>query len=192
MPRADRCHFVPLASSQLGQVPGSWSADGSRLAYVEFKSRTLSEIWLLDRSTGRAARFATPTAQKVLPRLSPDGRWLAYESDASGRFEIEVASLTRQSRIQVSSDGGIWPAWSADSRQLFFLNAQTIFSASISERNGEVVAGNPVRLFSHPDLLLFRPVADGFVWLRRTAEHLPLTRIDLVLGWPTELDRQLR
>jgi DNA-binding winged helix-turn-helix (wHTH) protein len=181
-----------VAASPAAQVPGSWSADGMRLAYIETRSRTLNEIWILDRTTGRPSRFESPPAQKLLPRLSPDGRWLAYESDGSGRFEIEVASVARGSRVQVSTGGGIWPAWSADGTQLFFLNAETIFSAAISERDGEVVAGNPVPLFSHPDLLLFRPAGDEFVWLRRTAEHLPLTRIDLVLGWFSELDRQLR
>lgn len=180
-----------LAASRLPQTPGSWSGNGRWLAYIEHTSRTLSDIWLMDRGTGRAKLFEATPAQELLPRLSPDGRWLAYESDASGRFQIEVASVTRGSRVQVSTSGGIWPAWSADGTELFFLNDQTIYTAAIGERDGELIAGNPLPLFSHPDLLLFRPAGNQFVWLRRTAEHLPLTKINLVLGWFSELDRLL-
>jgi eukaryotic-like serine/threonine-protein kinase len=188
--------------SRVAQIPGSWSADGRLLAYIEPHPATRrGDIWVLDTSTGRTRALIATPAEEILPRLSPDGRWIAYESDASGRFEIEIASVEFGARLQVSTKGGIWPSWSADGRDLFYLHDGTIYRVPVaggtsgsSGTNGssgsgvslasQPSAGNPVPVFSHPDIVIFRPAADGtFVVVRRTGEHLPLTRLDLVLNW---------
>jgi eukaryotic-like serine/threonine-protein kinase len=176
--------------SRVSQIPGSWSADGRLLAYVEPHPATRrGDIWILDTSTGRTRALIATPAEEILPRLSPDGRWIAYESDASGRFEIEIASVEFGARLQVSTNGGTWPAWSADGRDLFYLQDGTIFRVRVDGNgNGglgsQPSAGNPVAVFSHPDIVLFRPAGDdSFVVVRRTGEHLPLTRLDLVLNW---------
>jgi len=54
-----------------------------------------------------------------------------------------------------------------------------------------VVTGDPVRLFTHPDLVLFRRASDQFVWLRRTDGAVPLARTNLVLNWFSELGHSL-
>jgi DNA-binding winged helix-turn-helix (wHTH) protein/Tol biopolymer transport system component len=192
-------------NARASQIPGSWSADGRLLAYVEPHPVTRrGDIWILDTSTGRTRALIATPAEEILPRLSPDGRWIAYESDASGRFEVEIASVEFGARLQVSTDGGIWPAWSANGRDLFYLHDGTIYRVPVdgggSGINGDISggissgiggglstqpsAGNPVPVFHHPDTVLFRPAADGgFIVVRRTGEHLPLTRLDLVLNW---------
>jgi eukaryotic-like serine/threonine-protein kinase len=174
-------------SARASQVPGSWSADGRLLAYVEPHPATRrGDIWISDTSTGRTRALIATPAEEILPRLSPDGRWIAYESDASGRFEVEIASVEFGARLQVSTNGGIWPAWSADGRDLFYLQDGTIYRVPVdsSTISSQPSAGNPVTVFSHPDIVLFRPAADGtFIVVRRTGEHLPLTRLDLVLNW---------
>jgi hypothetical protein len=173
--------------TRVSQVPGSWSADGRLLAYVEPHPITRrGDIWVLDTSTGRTRALIATPAEEILPRLSPDGRWIAYESDASGRFEIEIASVEFGARLQVSTNGGTWPAWSADGRDLFYLQEGTIYRVPVdgSSVGSQPAAGNPVPLFTHPDIVLFRPAGNGaFVVVRRTGEHLPLTRLDLVLNW---------
>jgi DNA-binding winged helix-turn-helix (wHTH) protein/Tol biopolymer transport system component len=220
-----------LLDTTVMQSPGSWSADGRHLAYMQFSPKTGDDVWLLDLPAPAAAdsptTFATPAApaakpdaasaspsasasapsrttrplvvtpgEQIVPRLSPDGRWVAYESDASGQFEVEVASVDSGARLQISSQGGTWPAWSADSRQLFYLDKGTIYRVAIAERDGELTPGNPVGLFSDPDIITFRLAGrlagDDFVIVRRTAEHLPLTRLDLVLNWFTELRQHFR
>jgi DNA-binding winged helix-turn-helix (wHTH) protein/Tol biopolymer transport system component len=175
------------------QIPGSWSADGRLLAYVEPHPITRrGDIWILDTSTGRTRALIATPAEEILPRLSPDGRWIAYESDASGRFEVEIASVEFGARLQVSTNGGTWPAWSANGRDLFYLHDGTIYRVPVDGSGSGITggisaqpsAGNPVSVFHHPDIVLFRPAADGgFVVIRRTGEHLPLTRLDLVLNW---------
>jgi Tol biopolymer transport system component len=174
-------------NARASQVPGSWSTDGHLLAYVEPHPATRrGDIWVSDTSTGRRRALIATPAEEILPRLSPDGRWIAYESDASGRFEVEIASVEFGARLQVSTNGGTWPAWSADGRDLFYLQDGTIYRVpvDVSTLSSQPSAGNPVAVFSHPDIVLFRPAADGtFIVVRRTREHLPLTRLDLVLNW---------
>ena len=93
-------------------------------------------------------------------------------------------------RAQVSVGGGTWPSWSADGRQLFFLHDSSIMRAGVEWHDGQVVATDPVALFTHPDIVLFKRSGDQFVWLRRTAGAVPLTRMNLVLNWFSELDRE--
>jgi len=128
---------------------------------------------------------------ELLPSLSPDGTYLAYESSATGVFEVEVASTQTGARAQVSVGGGTWPTWSADGRQLFFLHDSSIMRVGVAWHDGQVVGTNPVTLFAHPDIILFERSGDQFVWLRRTAGAVPLTRMNLVLNWFSELDRNI-
>ncbi len=117
------------------------------------------DIWILDTTTGRTRALIATPAEEILPRLSPDGRWIAYESDASGRFEVEIASVEFGARLQVSTNGGIWLAWSANGRDLFYLHDGTIYRVPVdgSGISNQPSAGNPVPVFTHPDIVLFRP-----------------------------------
>lgn len=76
--------------------------------------------------------LSTPAAENK-PQLSPDGRWLAYASNHTGRFEVYVTDMaTRSTRRQVSSDGGNDPVWSHDGRELFFLASRAMMAVSVS------------------------------------------------------------
>lgn len=181
-----------LFDSQFSTAPGSWSADGRWLAYTERHPETSADIWLWDKATGhRRPVIATPGVE-LLPTLSPDGQYLAYESTVSGQLEVEIASIQTGARTQVSIDGGTWPAWGRDGRELFFLHGTTIMRTAIESRDGQIVARDPTALFTHPDIVLFRKSGDQFVWLRRTAGPVPLTRVNVVLNWFSELDRSVR
>jgi len=178
-----------LFESPFSSAPGSWSADGRWLAYTERHPETSSDVWLWDRTTGhRRPVIATPGVE-LLPALSPDGKNVAYETSAAGMFEVEVARIDTGARTQVSVDGGTWPSWSTDGRQLFFLRGTSIMRTGVEWHDGRLVPGDPVPLFSHPDIVLFKRTSDQFVWLRRTAGAVPLTRTNLVLNWFSEQSR---
>jgi Tol biopolymer transport system component len=182
-----------IVESARHQFASSLSRDGRWLVYMEQGDGMQPDIWLRDMSNGTARPLVETPAQEIIPRLSPDARWIAYESDASGEFEVLIGSVARGSHVQVSAGGGTWPAWSADGNSLYYRQNDRILRVPVSARDGELVPGNPVTVFSHPDLLMFRLTdEDRIVWLRRTAEHLPLTRMNLVLGWTTELERQVQ
>jgi eukaryotic-like serine/threonine-protein kinase len=180
-----------LFESPFASAPGSWSADGRWLAYVESHPATSADVWLWDRLTGNRRPVVAAPGLQLLPALSPDGKYVAYESSVTGMFEIEIASLQTGARTQVSVGGGAWPAWAADGRRLFFLRDSSIMRAEVEWRDGQLTARDPVPLFTHPDIVLFRRGGDDqFVWLRRTAGAVPLTGTNLVLNWLLELNRE--
>jgi len=63
------------------------------------------------------------------PRVSPDGRWLAYVSTESGRAEVYVRPLTGGSTVVVSGDGGAWPYWRRDGHELYYVAADNTMQA---------------------------------------------------------------
>ena len=180
-----------LFESAFASAPGSWSADGRWLAYTERHPESSGDIWLWDRVTGhRRPVIATPGLE-LLPALSPDGKHVAYESSAAGQFEVEVASIDTGARVQVSVNGGTWPSWAADGRQLFFLHDTSIMRVAFESRDGQIVSSDPVAVFTHPEIILFRRAGDQFLWLRRTAGAVPLTRMNVVLNWLEELKQRV-
>jgi Tol biopolymer transport system component len=79
--------------------------------------------------------------------VSPDGRWLAYHSDETGRDEIYLQSFPGgPDRLQVSTSGGQWPRWSGDGREIFFREGEKLMAASVRGRD----VSRPVMLFERP------------------------------------------
>jgi serine/threonine-protein kinase len=152
----------PLAQTRSGlvQFPGSVTADGKRLAYYELGNGTLDDLWtvpLESDSTGlRAGKpevfLQTPFNERH-PSFSPDGRWLAYDSDESGAFQIYVRAFPdKGGKWQVSNTGGEFPKWSRDGRELFFRNLDNqVMVASYSVKGDSFVADKP-RLWSEKRL----------------------------------------
>jgi len=121
-----------LAADDQNKWPYSWSPDGRLIAYHNGTgsgsgSGLNRNLWMLP-STGDAkpSAFLETSFDEFRPRFSPDGRWLAYASDESGRREIYVMSFPdRAGKWQVSTAGGDWPRWRRDGRELFYLTLDT-------------------------------------------------------------------
>jgi Tol biopolymer transport system component len=109
-----------LTTSEHLQLPGSWSGDGRRLAFVERHPTTGRDLWILDED--RTVRpFLVSASDETAPRFSPDGRLIAYVSNESGRNEVYVRAYLDPSRKwQVSSGGGGEPVWDRGGHELFF------------------------------------------------------------------------
>lgn len=139
----------PLLSREHGQFPTSWSPDGKTLAFYESHPDTLRDLWVWHVGDGTKPEplLATPFQERA-PTFSPDGRWLAYVSDASGRDEVYVLPVERpHTAVTVSTTGGTEPVWSDDGDELFYRNhdemmAVTVKTTSIFE------AGVPRVLFT--------------------------------------------
>ena len=123
-----------LAASDYLRIPGSWSADGPTLAFVEQKPATGRDIWLLSLDRNRAARpLIDSPSDESAPRFSPDGRSLAYVSNETGRNEVYVRSLTDPARTRpVSTDGGAEPVWARDGSELFYRAGTKMMAVSIA------------------------------------------------------------
>jgi Tol biopolymer transport system component len=173
--------------------PQSWSPDGAAVAYVTIEPKTSSDIWLMSmRGNAQPTPLIRTQYIEQHPRISPDGQWLAYVSNESGRFEIYLTRFpTAEGRRQISTDGGNFPIWRRDGRELFYVVQDgTIMAATMQvTADGEVNTRQPRPLFKAPAFVIgpglrsFYDVApDGRflfnVFLRRTSP--PAT---VVLNW---------
>ncbi len=110
----------------------------------------------LGKDTTRVPLVVTPFDEEAV-ELSPDGKWLAYQSDETGRTEIFVRSFPNTSafKLQLSNGGGEAPLWSRDGRELFYVNGdKTMMSVRVTAGAALSMAAPPVALFRIPDDLL--------------------------------------
>jgi len=134
-------------------VPMDWSRDGSRLL-VQMVSSALDNGDVFVAPATKADTL-TPLIQTPGPlfegvaRFSPDGRWIAYQSNESGRNEIYVQSFPFSGvKYQVSAAGGEWPQWRGDGKELFFIAPNDNASAVSIRANGNALEfGDAVKLF---------------------------------------------
>jgi Tol biopolymer transport system component len=130
-------------------MPADWSRDGSHIAFMKLDGDNGWDIWALPMD-GSGDPFPVVQSQffDARPSFSPDGRWIAYQSDESGRAEIYVRPFPGPGgKWQVSPNGGEEPHWSADGREIFYLDvAQNIVAVPV-ETSGNFRAGVPKELF---------------------------------------------
>jgi len=183
--------------------PSWWSADGRRIVSVKD-----GDIWIASLDGGKAAAAPLATTPEVerSPELSPDGRWLAYVSNASGRDEVYVQPYPGLGARQlVSLEGGTNPAWSPTGREIFFLSPRDTDGKGhmmvADVRPGPVLAiGRPRPLFpfQQPPLRLacapvrcYAVAPDGQRFYATQMMPMPpaspVTHIQLVQNWTEEL-----
>ncbi len=116
------------------QIGDGWAPDGRTFVYHESNlAATRNDIMLLALDSSRSLRpYLKTPADEFAPAVSPEGRWLAYSSDESGRVEVYVRSFPNPgAKIQVSLDGGTEARWSADGREIFYRNGDRMLAASV-------------------------------------------------------------
>jgi hypothetical protein len=189
---------APLSTVATGmQTPSSISLDGT-IAFTQSGEKTGNDLWLLTPGGSAKPRPLLATAASEWnPHLSPDGKWVAYESDESGRVEVHVIPVPGPGpRHAISTGGGTEPVWSANGRELFYLNRDAMMAVDISL--------TPTFAASAPRLLyrgLFRPSftsasayavsRDGrrFLRIQAVQPERPLTEVQVVVNWFDELTR---
>jgi len=200
-----------LTTSARSQTPASWSPDGTTLAFVEEgDSVGQTQIFQFDirvLSTGdRKTRALIQTAaNETSPEFSPDGRWLAYVSNQSGRLEVYVQPYPGPGeRHLISTNGGQQPAWSGNGRELFYvqgggaaIGVRKLMSVSIGT-TPTFVAGTPETLFESDDLASawgrnYDVAPDGQRFLltlnKEPPTNLAPAQMILVQNWTEELKR---
>lgn len=171
--------------------PTDWSRDGRLIAFVSWGPEGNSNIWLFPTSgEGTPQRLVATPFQEGQARFSPDGRYVAYTSNDSGRPEVYIQALPPgNGRWPVSTSGGAQPMWRGDGRELYYVALDNTMTAVPVTLSPGVGIGTPAPLFKvEEDESLFYAVrnhysvtADGQRFLVNSVKGG--TRLNVVLNW---------
>ncbi len=149
---------LQFTQSTVPQYPWSFTADGKRLAFQEVNPQkgTEYDIWtvpvLSDAAGLRAGKpemLPKLTFREGHPAISPDGRWVAYYADDSGMPQIYVRAFPdKNSRVPISNGGGLYPAWSRNSHELFFRTEENQIMVATYRVEGDSFLADKPRLWS--------------------------------------------
>jgi serine/threonine-protein kinase len=110
-----------LTTSPNLQLSNAVTPDGASLVFTEQRPETGADLFLLSLADGRTQPLLSTRFGESAAAISPDGRWIAYQSNRSGRVEVYVAAFpTMASLVPASTSGGTNPVWSRDGRRLFY------------------------------------------------------------------------
>ncbi len=170
-------------------VPADISSDGKHLIYTTAGTSGY-DIYSMPLDGGGLPRKLVATAHNEMhPNISPDGRWIAYSSDETGRFQVYVQSVaTGDRKEQVSTDGGAEPRWRGDGGELYYLNDSQMLMA-VPFRDGD--PGKPTALFQtktpaevNPFRQRYVPSADGRRFLVNTVDTSERPKpITVLVNW---------
>jgi Tol biopolymer transport system component len=139
-----------LVGSNVLKVPTSWSRDGRFLLYeVATGSSARRDAWIVSVPDRKASPLLATEADEAEASFSPDGKWIVYQSDQSGRYEIYVRPFPGAgSQWQISTDGGIHPLWRADQREILYESPDgKLVSVDVSVSAADFESGSPRVLF---------------------------------------------
>jgi Tol biopolymer transport system component len=187
----------PLVTGGYDRYTGTPSADGRLFSFVFSATNSGAELWTVPlRGEPTATRYLANGFNLAHPAISPDGRWMAYDSDEAGRVEVYAQSFPNPNlkRWKISPTYGSEPLWTWGGRELVYRKGDSVMAVSLDLQNGRI--GQPVALFGgrYPDNPGWtRPRSydvskDGerFLMTRLPAER-PRPRIAVVLNWFDEL-----
>jgi Tol biopolymer transport system component len=175
-----------------------WSRDGHFLLYTRGTVETQNDMWILRvTGDGHLAENTQPKAYLRTPvnetagRFSPEPnpRWIAYQSDASGQFEVYIQSFPEpHGAQQISTQGGAQPQWAPSGRELFYQAADgRIMAVSVKLGANSIDASAPHPLFSLPQQTLFEVAPDGQRFLVEVPDPTPHP-LTVVINWPSLLN----
>ncbi len=188
----------PLTSDGITRLARSISGDGKLLIGVGSRNAEGggNEFWALSLADGGKPRpFLNSRSVKSDPQISPDGRWVAYQSLESGRYEIYVVPYpTANQKFPISTDGGVLPRWSRNGRELFYWSARKMMAVDI-QTTPVFRAGVPKMLFEgtySPTGYDVAPDGQRFLRVKPPAVlQTPADQLIVVVNWLEELRRRM-
>jgi hypothetical protein len=137
-----------LYSSEARKAATDWSRDGRLVLFIDYGAGSLTDIWSLSLPDRKAKVVLQTEFFETSAQLSPDGRWMAYTSDESGRNQVYVQPFPGPGpKWRLSRDGGNWPRWRGDGKEIFFVREDRVLMA-VELRAGETSARDPKPLFT--------------------------------------------
>jgi Tol biopolymer transport system component len=188
-----------LTKSEFGpnSVPGSFSPDGQVLAFMG--NNPSFDLYTLPLSDRKPQPFLRTSSNQTAPRFSPDGHFIAYASNESGRYEIYARPYPGPGgKWQISTDGGGEPVWNPKGRELFYRNGDKMMAVDVTMQ-GTFSVGKPRVLFEGryvPTPRSFQdydisPDGQRFLMLKATEQAQSPEQINVVLNWFEELKQKV-
>jgi Tol biopolymer transport system component len=187
-----------LGAAALGVAqisPSDISRDGRWLFFYSTPENASRDVWVhrLDQPS-ETRKLVGTSADESSPRVSPDGRWFAYQTNESGRFEIAVRGFPTGERVwSVSTAGGVHARWSRDGRELFYIAADgKLMAVQVGATGAMFRAAPPVALFTprfvesaaaNPFNPHYDVAADGRFLINVAVDDLASAPITLILNW---------
>jgi Tol biopolymer transport system component len=182
-------------SDKFDRYPYDWSRDGKYILYTRG-----TELWVATLPELKARAFVVAPGMIKNSQFSPDGKWVAYASNESGKFEIYVTSFPgAQGKWQVSSAGGTQPRWRGDTKELFYIAADGKIMAVPVNVGANFEAGAPAALFqahareffATSEQVSYDVTKDGQRFLINTQVKNPDTHpMSLILNWDAETKKK--
>jgi Tol biopolymer transport system component len=177
-----------ILSSNENKFPEQWLRDGS-LLFINSQGKTFYRL-ALQKDAKPEVLLKTDYA-KDAPRVSPDGRWISYNTDESGRWEVYIASFPSfQNRRQVSSSGGVQGVWNKDGKELYYLSLDGVLMSVAVKPGPPLDTGIPQTLF--PTRIAVSATADQYGVFDGGRKFLVIEPVEtqaqpitVVLNWPT-------
>jgi eukaryotic-like serine/threonine-protein kinase len=183
-----------IAHDNFDKVPNDWSRDGKYILYARG-----TDLWFMTASELKGREFLKAASVLTNGQFSPDGKWVAYASNETGKWEIYVTSFPEpRGKWQVSTGGGGQPRWRSDGKELFYVSSDDKIMAVPVTAGANFDSGTPVALFqatawqpvSSRDLFVYDVSRDGQRFLINTqvkqAETAPMS---VVLNWTATLNK---
>ena len=171
--------------------PVDWSRDGQWIVMTQLDQDTSQNVWLLDASgTKPPTPIARGPVREYAGPVSPDGRWIAYASEDSGRFEVYVQSFPSPGRkVQVSAEGAARAWWTRDGRQLVLLGGDFRTLSRVDLKPGATLGvGTPRRFARLPaDVVWVEPMPDRQRFLAIAPERTGTGSVTIVQNWRAAL-----
>jgi Tol biopolymer transport system component len=183
-----------IVQGEVGNFPSDWSRDGKYILYCRGP-----DLWFVTYPELKSSLFLKAPSVFRNGQFSPDGKWVAYASNETGKWEIYVTSFPdARGRWQISSGGGEQPRWRGDGKELFYLSLDGKMMAAPVTTGAHFDAGTSVTLFQTTprqpvlvyDLFVYDVSRDGQRFLINTqvkqSESVPMS---MVLNWPAKLNK---
>jgi Tol biopolymer transport system component len=175
------------------RFPNDWSRDGKYILYERG-----ADLWYVSIPDMKPAEFLKATSTLKTARFSPDGKWVAYSSSESGKWEIYVTSFPdAHGKWQVSNAGGTQPRWRGDGKELFYLSPDDKLMAVPVKTGANFDAGTPTVLFqaylretvaATSEQFFYDVSRDGQKFLINTQLKSAITPMSVILNWPFRLN----
>ena len=188
----------PVPEGLINDFPSSPGPEPDSILDVRIQPETSGDVFLMS-ITGKFQPKAllSTSAYEGGPQLSPDGRWLLYQSNESGQPEIYIRRYPAMDRQwQISEGGGVQPRWSSSSREIYYRGGQHIMAVALTGTGAEPTFGKPVALFADDydfgqsvSIANYDVTRDGrFIMLHRSSHGSSLR---CVIHWTEELKQIL-